>query len=143
MKTLNRTTTTTLALALIMGSASISFAGNIPAVTYPQGALVTSSSSVQMTESTPWHKGTAYASGIVVAGPAYHTCPVSHVALNSKHPGVVVALSNGKLIMLSSAGLKSVVEADLNKYKPYMYGGAGAVDSSVSYASLGKTSVVK
>ena len=142
MKTLN-TTITFLALALIIGSASLSFAGNIPAVTYPQGALVTSSSSVQMTESTPWHKGTQYASGVVTTGAWYRTCPVSHVLLNSKHEAEVT-LSNGKKIMLASAGLKDKVEANLKAYTPYMYGGPAVVsDSSTSYASLGNVSVVK
>lgn len=133
MKTL-KNTTTLLAQALIIGSAALSYAGNIPAVTYPQGALATSNSSVQMAETNPWHKGAQqYASGIVVAGPSYKICPVSHATLNSKHEAVVT-LSNGKMIMLANAGLKSVVEADLKKYAPFMFGGSSTGETSATYA---------
>jgi hypothetical protein len=144
MKTLNRNTTTTLALALIIGSATLSHAGNIPSVTYPQGALATSNGSVQMTENTPWHKGISYASGIVTTGAWYRICPVSHMILNSKHEAEVT-LSNGKKIMLAWAGLKDTVEANLGKYAAYMYGGQAEVDTSASYAqaSLGSGPVVR
>jgi hypothetical protein len=58
---------------------------------------------------------------VVEIGPWYRNCPVMpNVILNSKHESEVT-LSNGKRIMLSWAGLKSVVEADLNKYAPYEY----------------------
>ena len=134
MKTL-KNTTTLLAQALIIGSAALSYAGNRPAETYPQGVLVSSNSSVQMAETNPWHKGVQqYVSGVVVAGPTYNVCPVSHTALNSKHPGAVVTLSNGKMIMLANAGLKSVVEADLKKYAPFMFGGSSTGETSATYA---------
>jgi hypothetical protein len=48
-------------------------------------------------------------------------CPVmTGVILNSKHESEV-ALSNGKRIVLSYAGLKDQVEADLSRYEPYMF----------------------
>jgi glucose/arabinose dehydrogenase len=123
MKTFKKTTTLALALATVFGITTLSFAGNHPALTYPQGAVATSDSPVQMAETNPWHKNTLkYASGAVVAKPWYTTCPVSHVAFNSKHPGAVVTLSNGKLILLASAVLKGEVEANPGKYEAYMYG---------------------
>jgi len=61
------------------------------------------------------------ADSLVEIGPWYRNCPVMpNVVLNSKHESEVT-LSNGKRIMLSWAGLKSVVEADLNKYAAYEY----------------------
>ncbi len=114
-------------MAMVFGITTLSFAGNHPALTYPQGAIATSDSPAQVAETNPWHKGALkYASGLVVFGPWYTSCPVSHAALNSKHPGVVVALSNGKLILLASAGLKGEVEANPGKYAAYMYGTASS-----------------
>jgi hypothetical protein len=98
-----------------------------------------------MAESTPWHKGAVqYASGIVTTGAWYRTCPVSHVLLNSKHEAEVT-LSNGRKIMLASAGLRDKVEANLKAYTAYMYGGPAVAESSASYAkaSIGNASVVK
>lgn len=123
MKNLNKTTTLALALATVFGITTMSFAGNQPALTYPQGAVAAPGSPAQVAETNPWHKSTlTYASGAVVAKPWYTTCPVSHAAFNSKHPGTVVTLSNGKLILLASSGLKGEVEANPSKYAPYMYG---------------------
>jgi hypothetical protein len=122
--------TLVMTMALILATTGMGFAGNRPAVTYPEGALVTSNPSVQMAEVTPWHKGAVkYASGVVGSGVWYRNCPVmTNVLLNSKHE-YEVTLSNGKKIMLSSPGLKEVVEADLKKYEPYMYGGSNPTAS--------------
>ncbi len=144
MKTLK--STSTLALALILGTTSLSFAGNHPALTYPGAALASANAPVQIEEVTPWHKGAIkYASGIMMIGAWYQACPVSHMILNSKHEAEVT-LSNGKKIMLASAALKEEVEANLGKYAPFMYG-ASAIsgDSSARFAqaSLGSVSVVK
>ncbi len=106
--------------ALILGMATASFAGNRPAVVYPQGTLATAP---QVVELTPWNKGALRpTAGIVMGTGAWYThCPVmTNVILNSKHESEVT-LSNGKRIMLSWAGLKGVVEANLSKYEPYMY----------------------
>jgi hypothetical protein len=115
--------TAVLAIALFLGTLGTSFAGNKPAVTYPAGMLVSGSSPAQMDEATPWHKGAVHysAAGVVTLGPQYRYCPVmTNVLLNSKHESEVT-LSNGKRIMLSWAGLKDKVEANLQKYQPYMY----------------------
>jgi hypothetical protein len=61
------------------------------------------------------------AGSLVEVGPSYRNCPVMESAvLNSKHESEVT-LSNGKRIMLFSAGLKGVVEANLGKYQSYLY----------------------
>jgi len=66
-------------------------------------------------------KTVAIPGSLVKVGVWYRNCPVmTNVILNSKHESEVI-LSNGKRIMLSSAGLKDVVEADLKKYESYMY----------------------
>lgn len=118
MKTLTFVSTA----VLILGTVGISFAGNKPAVTYPAGMLASANSSVQMDELTPWSKGALHhTTGISTLGAWYRTCPVmTGVVLNSKHESEVT-LSNGKRIMLSYAGLKDTVEADLQKYEPYTY----------------------
>ena len=57
----------------------------------------------------------------VTLGAWYRYCPVlANVPLNPKHEAVV-ALSNGKRIVLSCATLKGAVEADLKRYEPYMF----------------------
>ena len=116
--------TLVVAMALVFGTVSLSFAGNRPALTYPMaGSLVGSNPTSQMDEVTPWHKGALhYPTGVVTsAGLWYSHCPVmTNVILNSKHQ-TEVTLSNGKRIMLSWGGLKDVVEADLQKYEAYMY----------------------
>jgi hypothetical protein len=117
-----KNSTLALTTALILGTVGISFAGNRPSVTYPAGMLASASDTVQMDEVTPWHKGALhYATGITTVGAWYRTCPVmTGVLLNSKHE-FEATLSNGKRIMLSYAGLKDTVEADIQKYQPYMY----------------------
>lgn len=112
-----------LTLALTLVTAGTSFAGNKPAVTYPSGMLASANSPVRIDEVTPWHKGAVHytAAPMVTLGPQYRYCPVmTNVLLNSKHEAEVT-LSNGKRIMLSYAGLKGAVEADIKKYEPYMY----------------------
>ena len=117
-----KTLTLVLTMVLVFASVGIGFAGNKPAVTYPAGILVSASNTVQMNELTPWHKGAfQHPAGLVTAGVWYRTCPVmTGVILNSKRESEVT-LSNGKRIMLSWAGLKDKVEANLQKYQPYMY----------------------
>ncbi len=118
-----KTLTLALTLVLIFGAVGGSFAGNKPAVIYPSGMLISTSSPARLDEVTPWHKGSVHysAAGIVTLGPQYRYCPVmTNVLLNSKHESEVT-LSNGKRIMLSYAGLKGIVEADLKKYEAYMY----------------------
>jgi hypothetical protein len=111
-----------LTAVLILGTVGISFAGNKPSVTYPAGMLVSASDTVQMDEVTPWNKGAVhYATGITTIGAWYRTCPVmAGVLLGSKHQSEAT-LSNGKRIMLCYAGLTDKVEADIQKYEPYMY----------------------
>ncbi len=117
-----KNSTLALTTVLILGTAGVCFAGNKPAVTYPAGILAPAGETVQMDEMTPWHKGALHhATGIAALGAWYRTCPVlTGVVLNSKHESEVT-LSNGKRIMLSYAGLKDRVEADLQQYEPYMY----------------------
>jgi hypothetical protein len=118
-----KTKITLTAAALLLGVAGTSFAGNRPALTYPAGILASSSEAAQMDEVTPWHKGALHHMAAASVGPGvwYTHCPVmTGVVLNSKHEAEVT-LSNGKKIMLSCAGLKDTVEADLEKYEPYMY----------------------
>lgn len=118
-----KTSTVALTTVLILGTLGTSFGGNKPAVTYPAGMLVSGNSPAQVDEATPWHKGAVHysAAGVVTLGPQYRYCPVmTNVLLNSKHESEVT-LSNGKRIMLSYAGLKETVEANLKKYEPYMY----------------------
>src|SRR5579872_1332849 len=121
-----------VAMALVFGTVSLSFAGNRPALTSPMaGSLVSANLTGQVDEVTPWHKGALhYPTGAVVSsGLWYSHCPVkTNVILNSKH-SFEVTLSNGKKITLSSPDLKEVVEADLKKYEAYMYGGSNAVAS--------------
>jgi hypothetical protein len=116
-----KTRTKLWAAALTLGTAGMSFAGNHPALTYPTAVLAGVPG--QLDEATPWHKGALhYQTGIVASsGVWYSHCPVmTNVVLNSKHESEVT-LSNGKRIMLSWAGLKDTVEANLSKYEPYMY----------------------
>jgi hypothetical protein len=125
-------------MALTLGTAAFSFAGNKPAVTYPSGVLVTSNPAGQMQQANPWNKGAVQhlAANFGGLGVWYTHCPVmANVILNSKHESEVT-LSNGKKIMLSSASLKDVVEANLEKYEAYMYGGSVVTgDSRMAMAS--------
>ena len=67
-----------LALVVIFGSVSLCFAGNRPAVTYPEGSLNPSNSSASVDVITPWHKGVNhYSIGVVSTGVWYRTCPGS------------------------------------------------------------------
>jgi hypothetical protein len=112
------------AVVVTLGSASFSFAGNNPAVIYASGVMATSNSTGQVQEANPWNKGAVQhqVSNFGGLGVWYTHCPVlANVILNSKHE-VEVTLSNGKEIMLSSANLKDAVEANLQKYKAYMFG---------------------
>jgi hypothetical protein len=116
-----KTKMTLLTAVLLLGTAAMSFAGNKPALTYPAGILTGGTG--KMDEMTPWQKGALHhpTASTVAAGVWYTHCPVmTNVILNSKHESEVT-LSNGKRIMLSWAGLKGEVEANLSKYEPYMY----------------------
>jgi hypothetical protein len=120
------------AMVLTLGTAAFSFAGNNPAVTYPSGTMVTSNPTGQIQEANPWNKGAVQhlAANFNGLGVWYTHCPVmANLILNSKH-GVEVTLSNGKQIMLSSANLKETVEANLQKYAAYMFGGSVAEGDS-------------
>jgi hypothetical protein len=125
-------------MVLTLGTAAFSFAGNNPAVTYPSGVMATSNTTGQMQENNPWNKGAVQhlVSNFSGLGVWYTHCPVmANVILNSKHE-VEVTLSNGKQIMLSSANLKDAVEANLEKYQAYMFGGSTqAGDSGMAMLS--------
>src|SRR5690348_15940527 len=113
-----KTLTLTLMMLLTLGAAAVAFAGNHPALTYPAGVLVTTRDTVQMDEVTPWHKGALhYPMGVVVGAVWYAYCPAAGrgAQFSDKHPGVEVALSNGKRIMLCCKPCKEDVEKDLGK----------------------------
>ena len=107
--------------ALILGTATCGFAGNNPAVTHQDGVMATTPTG-QMEGYTPWNKGALkHMTAVCATGAWYRNCPVmTNLILSPKHEAEVT-LSNGKQIMLSSASLKSVVEADLKKYAAFMY----------------------
>ena len=110
-----------LAFAFIFGTTAASFAGNHPALTYPAGQFATTGGTVEV---TPWHKNVlAYQGGVVTPGPWYGYCPVAGKAnaFSSKHPGVEVALSNGKKMMVCCVPCKDDAEKDLAKYKAFIY----------------------
>src|ERR1700723_2420234 len=119
------------AMVLTLGTAAFSFAGNRPSLTYPSGVMATTNTDGQLQANNPWNKGAVqYLASVLGTGVWYTKCPVlGNVILNSKHEAEVT-LSNGKKIMLSSASLKDVVEANLRKYEAYMYGSSAAVDDS-------------
>jgi hypothetical protein len=127
------------AVVLTLGAASFSFAGNRPAVPNPPGVVFTANPDGQLQASDLWKKGAAvkHLNWVMNTGVWYTYCPVmTNVCLNSKHE-TEVTLSNGKKIMLSSAGLKNVVEANLQKYEAYMYGGpAAAGDTRMAMAKV-------
>jgi hypothetical protein len=120
-----------VAMVLTLGTASFSFAGNNPAVTYPSAVMAASNTTGQVQEANPWNKGAVQHQTASFAGLGvwYTHCPVmTNLILNSKHEAEVT-LSNGKQIVLSSANLKDVVEANLQKYEAYMYGGSAETNS--------------
>jgi len=108
--------TVALTMALILGTVGISFAGNRPSLTYPQGVLVSSDSSVQVAEVTPWHKGLlAYAAGkpdLSGASKMDEVTPWHKGALGylkgimGSNQKTEMAASNGKNITVSSASLR-------------------------------------
>jgi hypothetical protein len=108
--------TVALTMALMLGTVGISFAGNRPSLTYPQGVLVSSDSSVAMAEVTPWHKGAlAYAAGkpdmsqdtqMSAVTPWQKGALRYAKGILATQQGNVVTASKGKNIMLSSADLK-------------------------------------
>lgn len=110
---------TLLALALMLGTATFTFAGNHPALTYPTGSFATTSG---MVEVNPWHKGAlAYQGGIVIPGPWYTTCPgMPSMVLNSKN-SKVITLSNGKRMTVACLACTADAENNPEKYKIYMY----------------------
>ena len=111
----------TLALVLTFGVAALAFAGNKPALTYPEGQSAITSGTVDV---TPWNKGAlVYAGGTVVPVLGYNYCPAAgpNRTFTAKHPGVQVALSNGKRIMLCCTPCKDDVEKDLTKFVAFMY----------------------
>jgi len=110
--------TLTLALALILGTITTSFAGNHPALTYPMGKFATIGGTVNV---TPWAKNVLnYQGGVVVAAAGNGICPVMNHRITSKH-NATIALSNGKYMNVCCRPCKDVVEKDLGKFKTYMY----------------------
>ncbi len=113
-----KTLTFALAVALILGTTTFSFAGNHPAVTYPAGKFATTGGNTQV---TPWNKGSLqYPGGVVVAKAENGVCPVMGHKITSKHNAVVV-LSNGKHMTLCCVPCKQSVEQNLAKYQDLMY----------------------
>ena len=115
--------------ALMLGTATCAFAGNKPAVIHQDGVLATSNDTGLTEGFTPWNKGAVkHLTSVCATGAWYRNCPVmTNMILSPKHEAEVT-LSNGKQIMLSSASLKTVVEADLKKYAAFMYS-SGAVQA--------------
>ncbi|HTC19692.1 MAG TPA: hypothetical protein VK859_02520 [bacterium] len=108
--------TVALTMALILGTVGISFAGNKPSLTYPQGVLVSSDSSLAMAEVSPWHKGAlAYAAGKPDASQNTQLSAVTPWQKGAlryaqgilvTQQGNVATASTGKTITVSSADLK-------------------------------------
>lgn len=114
MKTL--TSALTFAFALIF--TTLSFAGNRPALTYPEARLAATTGTVAV---TPWQKGAlAYQGGIVVAKAGNNVCPVMGNSITSKREAVVT-LSNGRHMEVCCTPCKQEAEKDLAKYQAFMY----------------------
>ncbi len=102
----------------MFGITTFSFAGNLPAQTYPAGQFATTSGNTQV---TPWAKAVIqYPAGIVVANTGNRVCPVMNHRITSKH-NFEIALSNGKHMTVCCSPCKETVEKDLGKYQALMY----------------------
>ena len=105
-------------LAFLFGITAVSFAGNHPALTYPEGVFATDSGNTQV---TPWAKSVlVYPAGVVVAAAGNGVCPVMNNAITSKHEAVVT-LSNGKHAFVCCGSCKDEMEKDLGKYESSMF----------------------
>ncbi len=113
-----KTLTFVFALALILGTTTLGFAGTQPAVKYPAGQFATAGGNVQV---TPWAKGVhQYPGGVVVVNPGNGICPVMNNPIKSKH-NLEIALSNGKHMTVCCVPCKGTIEKDLRKFQAFMY----------------------
>jgi len=110
-----------LALAFVLGTTAMSFAGNHPAVTYPAGQLVLAGTPVPQAGVAPGKTGSVKnAAGIFVANVNNGICPVMGHRITSKH-NADVFLSNGKHVMVCCSPCKKDIEQNTEKYKAFMF----------------------
>src|SRR6185369_4947110 len=107
-----KTLTLNLIVFLILGTFTVSFAGNNPALVYPAGTLSASDDSAQINRTKPWEKGALhYPASVYGKGAWYSYCPAAGIThfINVKAQ-VEVKLANGKRIMLCCGPCKNDVE---------------------------------
>jgi hypothetical protein len=105
-----------LTMAVVLGTVGVSFAGNRPSLTYPEGVMAAPGSSPCVVEVTPWHKGAlAYKAGTpevastsptLVEVTPWHKGQLHYVkGILATKPATEMASSNAKKLILSSADL--------------------------------------
>jgi hypothetical protein len=110
-----------LALAFVLGTTAVSFAGNRPVVTYAARQLVLAGTPGAQVGVAPGKIGSVQnVAGISVANVSNGICPVMGHRITSKH-NADVFLSNGQHVMVCCSPCKKDIEQNTEKYKAFMF----------------------
>ena len=113
-----KTFTSVLALMLLLGAPSLSFAGNHPALTSQAGRHATIEDKARV--ATLGKTVIEYPAGVAADRSGNGTCPVMGHKITSKHHAVI-SLADGRHMDVCCGTCKKDVAADPAKYQGYIY----------------------